>query len=230
MVTALRMQRDAARRERTRAALLDAARVVMARQGYHQTLVSDIARQAGTGQGTFYRSFRNKRQLLEVLFDEFVRSLLAEFSDMTRHMPMDLGEYVASSRAAVSRGAAIVQANRDLVLLFLRAGPSIDREFEERLRQMADLFAALARSYLDHAISRGFARPCDSDLVSQAIVGLGIWHIDRFLSGRGRQARLEDVIEELVDFAFWGFVPRDAGGGDVAPGGAHRAPGEASGS
>ena len=207
MVTALRKKRDAERRERTRRALLDAARQVMARQGFHKTLVSDIAAEAGTGQGTFYRNFENKRHMLEVLFDEFVESLLAEFTDMTAHLPTNVDEYVEASRVAVTRAARIVLADKDLMLLFLREGPSIDRAFEERIKQMCDGFALLARSYLDHAVAGGFARPCDTGVVSQSIVGMGIWQIDRWLSGRAGDVDIEQVIEELVTFAFWGFAP-----------------------
>lgn len=209
MVTKLRKKMDAERRERTRRALLDAARTVLARQGFHQTLVSDIAAEAGTGQGTFYRNFENKRQLLEVLFEEFVESLLAQFSDMTTHLPTDVQEYIDASRKAVIRATRIVLADRDLMLLFLREGPSIDRAFEERIKQMCDGFALLARSYLDHAIASGFARPCDTVVVSQSIVGMGIWQIDRWLSGRAGDVDIEQVIDELVAFAFWGFAPLD---------------------
>lgn len=54
--------------------LLGAARAVVAEKGYENTLLSDIARRAGVVEGTIYRYFENKRDLLvkvaEVWFGE----------------------------------------------------------------------------------------------------------------------------------------------------------------
>jgi len=59
-----RQEVDQARKDRTRAQLLEAAEQIFVRQGYHSTLVSDIVQQAGVGQGTFYRHFKSKRAVL----------------------------------------------------------------------------------------------------------------------------------------------------------------------
>lgn len=54
--------------------LLTVARQVIAEKGYENTLLSDIAKRAGVVDGTIYRYFENKRDLLnkvaEVWFDE----------------------------------------------------------------------------------------------------------------------------------------------------------------
>mgnify|MGYP000100192499 CR=1 FL=1 len=54
--------------------ILSAARAVIARKGYEKTLISDIAREAGVVDGTIYRYFKNKRDLLikvaEIWFGE----------------------------------------------------------------------------------------------------------------------------------------------------------------
>jgi AcrR family transcriptional regulator len=207
MVTTIRKKKDAERRARTRRALLDASKVVLARQGFHRTLVSDIVAEAGTGQGTFYRNFENKRQMLEVLFDEFVQGLLAEFSDMSMHLPTNVQEYRDASTTAVIRATQLVLAQKDLARLFLREGPSIDREFEQRIRQIGDGFGMLAQTYLEHAIAQGFARRCNPHLVAQSIVGMGMWHLDRWLGGPTEDVDVEATVDELVDFAFWGFGP-----------------------
>lgn len=54
--------------------IMAAARAVISAKGYENTLLSDIARQAGVVEGTIYRYFANKRDLLvkvvEVWFGE----------------------------------------------------------------------------------------------------------------------------------------------------------------
>jgi len=208
-VSELRQQKDAERKARTRRAVLEAAKVVFARQGYHNTKISDIVREAGVGQGTLYRSFTNKRHVFSTLFEELVESLVGEFAEMSARQPGDVAEYREASVRAVTRMTRGIEQNRELMLLFLREGPSIDREFEELMDGVLDRFAAVARFHLHRAIAGGFARPCDADLVAQSVVGMGLRQLERWLSGRLGVVDLEAAVRELVDFCFWGFGPRD---------------------
>jgi len=214
MVSRIRQQRDGERRARTRRAVLEAAKAVFVLRGYHRTKVSDIVAEAGVGQGTLYRSFENKRQVFETLFDEFMESLLDEFAEMSANLPTGVEEYRAASIGAITRAARVVESSPELVRLFLREGPAIDREFEQKLSDLFDRFADLAQYHLERAIEGGFARPCETRFVAQAVVGIALRHTDLYLNGRLGDASLDEVIPEAVDFAFWGFGPRaDTGRG-----------------
>ncbi|WP_456071397.1 TetR/AcrR family transcriptional regulator [Gottfriedia endophytica] len=50
--------------------IIDAAVVVIAENGYHQSQVSKIAKQAGVADGTIYLYFKNKESILISLFEE----------------------------------------------------------------------------------------------------------------------------------------------------------------
>src|SRR6476619_3022124 len=57
--------------EQRRGSILQAARAVFARQGYAETVVEDIATQAGIAKGTLYLYFPSKEQIyLAALFEE----------------------------------------------------------------------------------------------------------------------------------------------------------------
>ena len=68
--------RSTAESERSRAGrdkrqlILDAAIKVFARNGYHGSRVSDIAREAGIAYGLVYPYFKNKEEVLDTIFDE----------------------------------------------------------------------------------------------------------------------------------------------------------------
>lgn len=207
MASGIRRQRDAERRERTRRALVEAAGKVFTRQGYHDTLVSDIVGEIGVGQGTFYRHFAGKREIASALFEQLAAPLLAEFTSMNTRLPNDAEEYRDVSVAAAIRATRALRSRRDLALLFLRQGASIDTEFDLQLARVLDRFASLAKFHLDRAIAGGFARPCDSALVSQAIVGMALRQLDLWLTGRIDDTELERTARELVEFAFRGFGP-----------------------
>src|SRR5919206_1723332 len=64
--------------------IIDAAVRVFARNGYYNSRVSDIAREAGIASGTIYLYFKTKDEILVTLFREkmaaFVASLRAEIA------------------------------------------------------------------------------------------------------------------------------------------------------
>jgi AcrR family transcriptional regulator len=57
------------RREKTRVELLEAAERVIARKGYHNTRIADIASEADVGLGTFYLHFKTKNEIFIELID-----------------------------------------------------------------------------------------------------------------------------------------------------------------
>jgi TetR/AcrR family transcriptional regulator, fatty acid metabolism regulator protein len=61
-----------------REAILKAATHVFARNGYFQSQVADIAREAGVAAGTVYLYFRSKDDLLVSLFERTMREAIAE--------------------------------------------------------------------------------------------------------------------------------------------------------
>ena len=60
--------------------IIDAAIIVIAENGYHQSQVSKIAKQAGVADGTIYLYFKNKEDILISVFEEkmeiFVENLI----------------------------------------------------------------------------------------------------------------------------------------------------------
>ena len=205
MVTELRRDKDKERKDRTKASLLDAAERVFSARGFHKTLISQIVSEAGVGQGTFYRYFKTKREIFQTLFERFVDRLFAQFKPMTADLPADVDQYRAASVAALRRMMAIIEVERESTLIFLREGPSIDREFETLVADVYDRFAQLAQFYLEHAQRQGFARQCNAKLVAQALIGVGLRLLHSWLGDRLSGESVDAMIEEIVEFAFLGF-------------------------
>jgi len=205
MESPVRRTRNEDRKMRTRQRLLSAAGRVFIRNGYHRPNTSDIVAEAGVGQGTFYRNFHDKRDVFETLLKGFTSGLLDEFSEMSAHPPVNAEEYREASIDALRRMVGIVQKNRRLALLFIREAPAVDAHIAQVMAGVYDRFADLAKSYLDHAIEGGFARPCRSDVIAQAIVGMGLRMAELWLDGRYPETTVDDLIPVLVDFAFNGL-------------------------
>lgn len=206
MVSSFRKQRDEDRKENTRRYLMNAAVDVFCDKGYHPTLVSDIVERAGVGQGTFYRHFKNKRDLIDNILDQFGEMLLGQFQFMTDHLPSNVDEYRELSRNAILAMTILVEKNRKLALLLLREAPTVDRDFEQRINDLYNQFVNLAAFYLEYAINQGFARQCNTTMVAQGIVGMGLRHMTIWLNDEHHPVDIHELINELVDFAFFGLA------------------------
>jgi AcrR family transcriptional regulator len=201
----VREKKNQERKDHTRRILLQAATRVFARQGYHGSLISDIVAEAGVGQGTFYRHFKDKRAIFSALKDDFISSLLSEFQPMSAHLPESFEDYRTASIQAILKLATKLDKNKEFVTCFLTEAPAVDKEFSKEVSFIHDRFVALAKNYLDHAIRQGFARTCHSFVVSEAIVGMGQRLILQWLNGKIKDVPIATLVEEIVDFGFLGL-------------------------
>ncbi|MCP5057658.1 MAG: TetR/AcrR family transcriptional regulator [bacterium] len=120
-----------ARGVRSRAALLAAARQLFQRQGYANTKIADITREAGRALGSFYTYFANKEEVLEQMAEDFKAEIDARLTelDLTRAEPYDVirdmcAVHWSSCRAHSAELAAIFQASM------------LDERFAQRWREI----------------------------------------------------------------------------------------------
>ncbi|MTV50758.1 TetR family transcriptional regulator [Heliobacillus mobilis] len=100
--------------------IIDAAKAVFARNGFYNSQISKIAKQAGVADGTIYLYFRNKEEILVRLFEHQVGSYI-----------LSLKEQLKQLDDARQRLSYIV----DQHLQILEEDPDLARVFQLELRQ-----------------------------------------------------------------------------------------------
>ena len=153
--------------------LVRAAIDLFAEQGYDATTVAEIAARAGLTKATFFRQFRDKREVLFAGQDAH-STLLAEgvAAAPDGATPIELvaaaldevtGSFVEEQRAFGSRLRAVVASHDELVErdAFKRAGLARVLRAALRERGVADTPAALAADLGVEAFHRAFARWSD---------------------------------------------------------------------
>jgi AcrR family transcriptional regulator len=86
--------RGARRRARTRARLIEAARLLFSRQGVDATRINEITEEADVGFGSFYNHFASKDEIVEAVLAETVEAQGAAVEALTRGLD-DPAEVVA---------------------------------------------------------------------------------------------------------------------------------------
>ncbi len=155
--------------EETRAkrkAILDAARTIIAKQGYEETTIAQIASAAGVAVGTVYLYFHNKRDIYTALSLEWVNAIAEALQDPhILNLPIE-----QIPRAMIEASFRICHENSELMSVFqvdIQSGEELQKhkEAEEVITKALD-------SFFHIAIERGQLSPFDTMMYSKIIFGM----------------------------------------------------------
>lgn len=189
------MRRDALER---REALIHAAAACFAESGYDVPL-EDIADRAGVGRGTLYRNFRDRLELLLVIFEREIEMIGAELDPA-----QPLAEMIAQ----------IVRRARGTRLLFARLtiDTTVDDTHVAALHALHLRMAGILDPFVARARARGEIR---ADATTERVL-LGIRMISGLLKSPLIERDLESLIADCIDLLLCGL------GNGVQSGGAPR--------
>lgn len=109
------MRASELRRQRTRSALLEAARALFAERGYEGTTIAAIGERADLGFGTFYLYFRDKEDILRTV----VMEGLASLRDQLDRLDHGHNSVLESGRVVLHAVLHYAYTNRDLFRVLL---------------------------------------------------------------------------------------------------------------
>ncbi len=134
--------------------IIDAAIRVFARNGYYNSRVSDVAREAGIASGTIYLYFKTKDDILVTLF----RQKMAEWVAMVRKEIAGEQDPIAKIRQIVRLHFHVIEANPELaevVQVELRQGQKFFRGASAR--EVSAYFDVI-QAVLEEGIAAGRVR------------------------------------------------------------------------
>jgi AcrR family transcriptional regulator len=178
--------------EQRRCSILQAARAVFARQGYADTVVEDIAAQAGIGKGTLYLYFPSKEQIYLAALLEQARQL-----DLDTRAAMNAAvTWRDKLKAYLEVRFHYFEAHQDFLRIYMTEfrgmcmqGKPLAAEFIHLAQageaQLAQMFAAAA--------ARGEVRPVDPELAALTVTDIARGLMERRLRNWGRPVGREDA-------------------------------------
>jgi TetR/AcrR family transcriptional regulator, fatty acid metabolism regulator protein len=135
--------------------IVEAAIRVFARNGYYNSRVSDIAREAGIASGTIYLYFRTKEDILVTLFREQMASFVAHLRREIAGEP----DAVAKIRRLVALHFSVLEQNpalAEVVQVELRQGHKF---FRGASAHEVSAYFELIGSVLEEGVAAGTFRP-----------------------------------------------------------------------
>ena len=182
--------------------IIDAAIRVFARDGYYNSRVSDIAREAGMASGTIYLYFRTKDDIIITLFREKMAQWLA---DLRKAIASEPGA-IAKVRRVVALHFSMLESHPDLaevVQVELRQGQKFLRG---AAAQEVTSYFALIGSILEEGIAVGqIRRDLPVKVATKMLFGAMDQMATSWVLGK-RGYRLTDTADAVADLFLRGVA------------------------
>ena len=194
--------KKAARRQQ----ILDHARDVFARRGYHAATVDDIVAAVGVARGTFYLYFTDKRDI----FEEIVDRMLARIgSAIERVDPHDPSRSVADQmRGNIRRIVTLLLEDRATTKIFLSDALGVDPDFDQKLQSFYDGIAALLRRSLEDGQALGIVVGGDAQLYAFLTLG-ALKELLFQVVLRGWEQPVDQLVDRTFAFLRGGYLRVD---------------------
>ncbi|HQI00488.1 MAG TPA: TetR/AcrR family transcriptional regulator [Deltaproteobacteria bacterium] len=186
--------------ELRRKQILDCAKGLFSKKGYHNTHVEDILKEISIGKGTFYQYFSNKEELFISLLVNFLHDWEEAVLDtVTSLADEDIRIFY---RMLIRRSLEFFRDNEDLCNIYLRVGPGTEKVFDPYIEQFEEKMLQYVIAALETGIKARAVRK-DIDMVLMANILLGAFlRIDYYYFILKRQEKDSLDLERMADQFF----------------------------
>jgi len=181
--------------------ILEAAVKVFARQGFHQSTVAQIAKEAGVADGTIYLYFKNKDDILVQFFSFRAKQVFESFRE-----EVDRAETSSDKlRNLVYRHLAEFQRDRDGAVVYQVETHQNSRLAETQIKEMSKMYRDLISEIVEQGQQEGTIRKdLYVGLVKRFIIGAVDEVINTWLHSNG-EYDLVSMADPLVELFIKGI-------------------------
>lgn len=187
-----RVRPATARGERTRAALVAAARTIFERDGFNDSRLTDITAEAKCSTGSFYTYFASKEEILAAVFLEAQEDML---HPGTPHVDTDADADPAAVLEASNRAYFEAYRRNAKLMLLMEQVAGLDPQFRELRRRRGLAFARRNAKRIAELQERGLVDPkLDPMLTSRALSGM-VSRLAYYAFALGEEMPIDDLVE-----------------------------------
>src|SRR3954451_16524433 len=191
-----------------REAILRAATSVFAHNGYFNSKVADIAREAGVADGTVYLYFKSKEEILHSIFDRSMEEAIAE----GRRQLENVNDPLEKLRRIALLHLERLGSDRDLAVVFqveLRGSTKFMEEFSAA--GFAE-YLALIRSTFEEGQRAGvFRADLNANVVAKVLFGALDEMATNWILSK-RRYKLAPMADDVLDIFLNGVNKRETSG------------------
>jgi AcrR family transcriptional regulator len=177
--------------------ILNAARDVFARRGYHAAKIDEIVATAGIARGTFYLYFDDKRAIFEEIVDRTITRLgMAIVRVDLRPSAGTVAEQVCEN---IRRIVRILLEDRATTKILLSDALGVDPAFDRKLLSLYDEMSTLLGTSLKDGQELGIVGQGDVRLMSWLMMG-ALKEVMFQIVHRGAEYDEDKLVDGIFDF------------------------------
>ena len=181
--------------------ILEAAIKVFARQGFHQSTVAQIAKEAGVADGTIYLYFKNKDDILVQFFDYKTKQVFDSFRTEVARADSSLEKL----QYLIRRHLEEFQQNPEMAVVYHVETHQNSRLAEPQIREMSQMYRDLISEIVEQGQQEGTIRKdLYVGLVKRFIIGAVDEVINTWLHSNG-EYDLVSMADPLVELFIKGI-------------------------
>ncbi len=181
--------------------ILEAAVKVFAEQGFFQSTISQIAREAKVADGTIYLYFKNKDDILVQFFSDKTKQVFARFRDEVDKADNTMDKF----RNLIRRHLEEFQNDRNMAIVYQAEIHQSSRLIEAQIKEMSKMYMNIVSEIMEQGQEEGIIRKdLYVGLVKRFILGAVDEVINTWLHS-GSKYDLASMADPLVDLFMRGI-------------------------
>lgn len=192
------MEKKLKRRADIREVIIDAARELFSKKGYHNTQVTDIIRLVGMSANTFYAHFKDKKELFEEVATRNLDDLAMTLKKMRKTKTADdILERLEKMKETYNTLFDFVEKNPQQMLLIIRGGFGVDKRLDDDIWRYYNYFATDLAEDFKKWKRLGFIDGFDPVVLGHIIQGMTIQVAHSYLVEKkfSRKKAIETLIQ-----------------------------------
>jgi AcrR family transcriptional regulator len=180
--------------------ILQSARDVFAKHGYHAAKVEDIVHAAGVARGTFYLYFEDKR----AIFEEIVDRLLVRFGMAISRVDVT-GNVSEQVRANIHRIVHLLLEDKLTTKMLLSDAIGVDPAFDRKIHSFFEQVGSLLEESLVEGQELGIVTAGNARMQAIFVIG-ALKEIMNQVVVRGWDDPEDEIVEALFAFMSKGVL------------------------
>jgi AcrR family transcriptional regulator len=200
------------RADERRAQILDAAKSIFARRGYHGVNVEDICNEARIARGTLYQHFDNKHDVMLALMEELaarVANVLETRPQLLppprEHAQLPLAIIVAFCKGRLRQLLDAVFVDEPTLRLLLREARGLEGSVDRVMATIDRLILRALEADLKAAQEAGFLRAGSSKLIARYLLG-GVEKMVLMAIEADEEVELGAIVDLAVEMELFGIL------------------------
>lgn len=175
--------------------ILTAAKKLFSQNGYYQTQIADIHREAGVARGTIYQYFKNKDDIFETLLEK----LYSDWEKLLLTGDIKSNDYMEVFRFRVKQSFEFFFKDPEYCNLLLRVALGSGQNFDRIVERFNEKLVHLIKSNLREAVNIGRVRKDVNLDLATNLLGGALSRMLYYYTVIQKNAGFEIDLDELVD-------------------------------